>query len=534
MLRQFEFVDRKTIAVQRLIDDFVDVVGELPTEPSQADLNNAVQVIGELRDQVAQEFASGHQDLTALDAKVPLRKSTMKPAQIAVFDEELVKLAQSLEDVENRFQQTDAVLQRIRDGLSTESPSESTDQIVALATGLSGLTQELILVKARARLESITVPRAKLDAVKALDIARANRLDWMNNRASLVDQWRLIAFNANALKAGLDVFVNGDIGNVGDNGLNFRGEDGRMSVGVRFDAPFTRRLERNNYRSVLIQYQIERRQLYQYQDGVNFSLRSLLRVLDQLEVNLEIQRRAMVIAIRRVDKTREDLNEPPAPTLPGEPVQLLGPTVAQNLIFALNDLLASQNVFMSVILNHYENRMLLYRELGIMELDDCGIWIDKPIEESDWLSEDQCPVPPAVPQAWLDEAGVGAEDVEQYAAEQAAEGNLDPADVDLMALPQGDNGGAAEVEQSTADKLQNAFSAISIEGLPRRAGEPEPPASEPQSRIRPRTVEASLVDRGEMPMPPNTFDDEMESEPRELPTNFEPSRSVRSGPVLRR
>jgi hypothetical protein len=257
----------------------------------------------------------------------------------------------------------------------------------------------------------------------------------MNNRASLVDQWRLIAFNANALKAGLDIFFEGDLANVGNNPVAFNGQNGSLRVGMRFDAPFTRRVERNNYRSVLIQYQLERRQLYQYQDGVNFTLRNLLRTLNQLEINLEIQRRAMVIAIRRVDKTREDLNEPPPPTVPGQPVQLLGPTVAQNLIFALNDLLAAQNVFMSVIFNHYENRMLLYRELGIMELDDCGIWIDKPINAADWLTEDQCPLPPTVPAEWMKEAGVAPEDIEAHAARQVEAGDSGMA-ASLALLPE--------------------------------------------------------------------------------------------------
>jgi hypothetical protein len=289
-------------------------------------------------------------------------------------------LAQSLADVENRFQQTEAV----------------------------------------------TIPYITLASDRALDIARANRLDWMNNRAALVDQWRLIAFNANALKAGLDVFFTGDLGTVGNNSVAFNGQNGSMRVGMRFDAPFTRRVERNNYRSVMIQYQLERRQLYQYQDGVNFTLRSLLRTLNQLQVNLEIQRRAMVIAIRRVDKTREDLDEPPPPVLPGQPVATLGPTVAQNLIFALNDLQTSQNVFMSVVLNHFENRMLLYRELGIMELDECGIWIDKPINEADWLTEEQCPMPPSVPGEWLEEAGVDQQAVRDYAAQHTKDGQLDP------------------------------------------------------------------------------------------------------------
>ena len=228
----------------------------------------------------------------------------------------------------------------------------------------------------------------------------------MNNRASLVDQWRLITYNANQLKAGLDLTFDGNVGTVGNNGVAFNGKNGNMRVGLAFDAPFTRRLQRNNYRSALIFYQQQRRALYQYQDGVNYSLRALLRQLAQLEANLEIQRRAVVIAVRRVDKTREDLNKPPAPVLPGEPVEALGPTVGQNLIFALNDLTNAQNNLMSVVLNYYQARMLLYRNLGIMELDDCGMWIDKPLNDAEWLTEDQCPMPPSVPGEWLEDAGV--------------------------------------------------------------------------------------------------------------------------------
>jgi hypothetical protein len=112
-----------------------------------------------------------------------------------------------------------------------------------------------------------------------------------------------------------------------------------------------------------------------------------------------------------VDKTREDLNKPPAPVEPGMPVEALGPTVGQNLIFALNDLTNAQNNLMSVVLNYYENRMLLYRNLGIMELDDCGMWIDRPIEDSEYLTEAECPLPPGVPGEWLDEAGVDPQEV---------------------------------------------------------------------------------------------------------------------------
>jgi hypothetical protein len=76
------------------------------------------------------------------------------------------------------------------------------------------------------------------------------------------------------------------------------------------------------------------------------------------------------------------------------------------LLSALADLRNTQNNFMSVWLNHYAVRMSLYRDLGIMELDDRGMWIDRPLREYlAEISEIPC-LPPDVPEQWLIEAGV--------------------------------------------------------------------------------------------------------------------------------
>ena len=120
----------------------------------------------------------------------------------------------------------------------------------------------------------------------------------------------------------------------------------------------------------------------------------------------------MVIAVRRADQTREILNQPPeaAPNTtlgqPAQPAELLPPTAAQNLIFALSDLRNAGTNLMSAWLNHYETRMMLYRDLGIMELDDEGMWIDRPLNESEWLEEDLCPLPPPIPNHWMNEVDV--------------------------------------------------------------------------------------------------------------------------------
>jgi outer membrane protein TolC len=407
MLEQFQFLDPNTVSVQQMIDRFVRTIGDLPEEPTREQLASAVEAISGLRERLGERFQSAHSDMEAMDAAVPEREERMSAEERATFADQRDRMKDRLEDVETRFTDTEGVLQNVRNSLAGDTAgSQVLDRLVSLGVALSGLTQELALVRARARLEAVTIPHIELESDRALEIARANRLDWMNNRASLVDQWRLITYNANLLKAGLNLTFDGDVGTVGNNPVNFSGRNGSLRVGVRFDAPFARRLERNDYRSALIFYQQQRRALYQYQDGVHFSLRALLRQLAQLEANMGIQRRAVEIAVRRVDKTREDLNKPPAPVLPGQPIEALGPTVGQNLIFALNDLTGAQNNLMSVVLNYYETRMLLYRTLGILELDDCGMWIDRPIDEAAWLTEDQCPMPPNVPIDWMQDADV--------------------------------------------------------------------------------------------------------------------------------
>jgi hypothetical protein len=247
----------------------------------------------------------------------------------------------------------------------------------------------------------VVIEPVDLESDEAFQIAQTNRLDYMNNRAALVDTWRLIAFNADALQAGLNVVFSGDVRTFRDNPLDFRASTGALQAGLQFDAPFTRLLERNNYRSSLISYQQDRRQFIQFRDGMHQTLRQGLRRLRQLETNLEIQRRAMAISIRRVDLTQEDLNEPVPPAAPGAAAAQFGPTAALSLLTALSDLRNTQNNFMSVWLNYEATRMVLMRELGIMVLDENGRWVDLPIDQIERAHGEELPIPPGVPGEWL-------------------------------------------------------------------------------------------------------------------------------------
>ncbi len=129
-----------------------------------------------------------------------------------------------------------------------------------------------------------------------------------------------------------------------------------------------------------------------------------MRELEQLRVNLEIQRRAVAISIRRVDQTRENFNKPTPPPAAGQKITQFGPTAALNLLTALSDLRSSQNNFMSVWLNYHAGRMRLLRDLGIIQIDDDGVWIEQSVQEAVNAAMAGVPVemPPDVPDQWYE------------------------------------------------------------------------------------------------------------------------------------
>ena len=260
-------------------------------------------------------------------------------------------------------------------------------EIPSLLSNLSSDVLDLSLVQARARADSIDLTPVDLSMRAAICIASVNRLDWMNARASLVDTWRAIHFVANDLEGVLDLVVDGNIGTVGDNPVDFRGTTGTLRMGLEFDAPLTRLLERNNYRQVLIDYQQARRSYYQFVDRVSQGLRSTIRTLDLNELNFETRRVAVLSAIQQVVLNDE------IQTLNEERGLAQGVTAARDIVQALSDLQQAQDDFMGVWLTYEVNRRFLDFDLGTMELDPSGLWVDPgPVEEgeSPYICEAGC------------------------------------------------------------------------------------------------------------------------------------------------
>ncbi len=228
----------------------------------------------------------------------------------------------------------------------------------------------LQLIQARAKTESVILPEVEIDPATAFEIARKNRRDWANARASLVDAWRLIEFNADDLESSLDIVFSGDVQNVGNNPLSLRGSTGRLRAGLQWDAPITRLQERNTYRQSLIEYEQAKRSYYGFEDDIWQLLRGQVRQLQSNRVNFELGRQSVRIAAAQIELNEDIRSFRDARGLSS------GPTAARDTISALSDLLNSQNSLLNIYVNYEVVRRGLDFDLGTMELTPEGLWID--------------------------------------------------------------------------------------------------------------------------------------------------------------
>jgi outer membrane protein TolC len=368
----------------------------------------SIAKLGDLRRRVEEQVAIVAGDLERVKTTARGRLAGLKPTERETFDREMRLLAEDLTAVLARARKAEDEIAAVQSRPADVDIRANAARIAGLVADVAGAVDELSLIQARARVEAVSVDAERLDPDVAFEIARANRLDWMNARAALVDQWRLIQYNAVKLKAGLDLKLEGDISTTGNNAARFRAPTGSLSAGVQFDPPLTRLQERNDFRQAIIQYQQQRRRQIRFEDQVKLGLRQMLRQLELDRMNLETQRRAVIIAIRRVDETRLTLAQPapPPPAADGpaaaEPAtDQLGPTTIINYVTATDALQASQDALTSVWLRYYRTRAMVARELGIMQLSDDGMWIDTPLCMAEREAADVA-LPPAIPDEWLE------------------------------------------------------------------------------------------------------------------------------------
>ncbi len=409
LLERFDLISPSLTATQEKAAVLKQVIGD-PAVPLPEDYR---EQLGGLWEQVIKEVDLVYRDIALLEKAMPERRKNLirlsereevrtgelerTAVDAAILDGRVAKVLEDFVTLQSKIRVTLGGLAEMIDALpetaTAGDPVEFRDSLSTAVTRLASHLQELSLIQAAVRLDTVTLVPVDLDPDKALKIASLNRLDWMNARAALVDEWRQIQIAANALRSDLNLLVNGGIDTVGDNPFRFRSTNGRIRVAAEFDAPITRVLERNLYRSTLIEYQRAQRDYYRFVDLVSQVLRRELRDLRLNHLDFELRRAAVFVAISQVESAQAKLDRPPRV---GETSQQLGATTARDLVNALEGLLRAQNTFLGTWIDYEVQRMFLDLDLGTMQLDRCGLWVDPgPVEAESTEYEPQVEEIPA-------------------------------------------------------------------------------------------------------------------------------------------
>jgi len=424
-LDQFNLIDEEMQSLQNDILDQQEDVGEIinsslrgdqaqlmaiewgpELEKGLKDLREEAVLAKQLLDQLSVEASAARKDVEKLKEIVPQRQAAIKTLREQIESNPLVPdsalnsdlldgsyldelpqlLTVDLDDIDERLQEKEAAIilfRNVVDDLLENGPEMNDEQLYQnledtvisqlpeILIKLSNDALELSLVLTSARAETITLIPVDLSIEEAYRLASEKRLDWMNERAGVMDQYRLLAYNADSLESDLSLQLSGSIGNTGDDPFRFRDTTGTLRAGLAWDAPITRLRERNIYRQSLLEYQSRLRAYYRYEDQQYLSFKNSLRSIMLQKINFEANRKQLQVATRNVLFQRTKIQEPP-----GQQGNTLSPETAQRLIGSLQSLQGAQDGLLAVWVGYEINRSQLDLALGTMQIDENGVWVD--------------------------------------------------------------------------------------------------------------------------------------------------------------
>lgn len=388
LLDRFILIDSSLTELQDKVAEVLLQIRGGRTAPDLAIMKNQISTLQALDVLIDAELMLAAENLSELNDRIPDRIKQLNSVAEQVedlsadvdprvydpeqFTSRVDFLKERVPQIQLEFTNARKQADQLREQMGQLDPAQAHTNLVDITTQFSDLLLELSLVHAEVKLQGISLLPIDLNPQQALEIARVNRLDWMNARSNLVDSWRKIEVVANDLRSELDVVVTGDLGTRPNNPVAFDTDYSKVRMGLQLDTPTTRLIERNRYRAALITYQQARRDYMLFEDQVVQSLRNTLRIVKLSQINLEVRRAAVRVAIAQVDIARLRLNPPVRPNQPSR----TSPTAARDLVSALSDLLNAQNDLLNVWVSYEVLRVLIEFEMGTMQLDEAGVWLD--------------------------------------------------------------------------------------------------------------------------------------------------------------
>lgn len=206
------------------------------------------------------------------------------------------------------------------------------------------------------------LPEVEINVDDAMVTALVQRLDLMNERGFLADDWRRVKLAADDLKSILNLNASHSLRTDRNSPFDFDFDDSRTTLGVTLDLPFNRRAQRNNYRASLINYQSGRRSVMRLEDSIKFDIRNGLR-------NLELARVQYPISVTRAALAAEQVISIQLQLTLGTP-----DVRGRDLLDALQ---ASREALTSVAnsrIGFLVDRARFVLDLELMQVDEDGFW----------------------------------------------------------------------------------------------------------------------------------------------------------------
>lgn len=208
--------------------------------------------------------------------------------------------------------------------------------------------------------------RYELDQAKAIIAAIDNRLDLRVAVGRVNDSQRATAVAADQLRADITLLGSGSagerrtLGSVSSNDAILRPDEGLYSALLTIDLPLERTAERNRYRATLIELEQAVRDVQALEDQIKLDVRNGLSRLLEAREGINIQAEAVKVADRRVASTNLFLEA--------------GRAEIRDVLEAQDALVNAQNALTAALVNYRVNELALQRDLGLLEVNEQGLW----------------------------------------------------------------------------------------------------------------------------------------------------------------
>jgi outer membrane protein TolC len=208
----------------------------------------------------------------------------------------------------------------------------------------------------------LVVPEVDFSEEQAAAIALARRLDHQTDVERVADAERSVAVAEDALRAGLNFSASVAAASKEGKPLIYEDTAVPWTASLELDLPIDRLVERNAYRSALIDLQLSRRSAEESADNVREDVRNALRALDAAKEQVDIQANAVRLAERRVESSKMQ--------------QEAGRADTRDLLDSQEALVEAQNAEVQARVDYTLARLALYRDMELLRVDEDGLHVD--------------------------------------------------------------------------------------------------------------------------------------------------------------